>query len=404
MKSSAYLLLPVVCLACLPIEVAAISLELSPIADTSIFENAANKNSGKTSPLPVGKVASDKRTRLLLRFDVTGIPVGATIRSASLSVVVQKQFSASAPALQLSVYRMRTDWIEGAQGLNDLSGGEAQPGEPTWSHRKFPNVPWGTAGGQPGTDFESEASAVMRVDSTGAKVITGFCGLAHDVAAWVASPDQNHGWILSGLDGSGATSARRIASREDISNSPKLIVEFDPPSPGGYEQILARFGRIHTIAGRGAVDSNGGNDWQETFEGGPARNAELSEAHNAQADAYGNVFIADKDSHAIRVVRRDGTIHRVAGTNASGNGSDEPQPGRQCALSSPNGLHVLPNGVCYIYDTFNRKIRRLDPDGTIRTVFSDAGLGFVGRGLWVNADGSLVYYANGGDVRVWTPA
>lgn len=171
-----------------------------------------------------------------------------------------------------------------------------------------------------------------------------------------------------------------------------------------YAQILARYGRIHTIAGRATIDSDGGNDWLESFEGGPARNAEFSEAHNAQADVYGNVYIVDKDAHAVRKVTIDGTIHRVAGTNAAGNGADTPQLGTECALSGPNGLHVQPDGICYIYDTGNRKIRRLDLDGTISTIFTDPALSFVGRGLWVNADGSVIYYANSADVREWTPS
>jgi len=171
-----------------------------------------------------------------------------------------------------------------------------------------------------------------------------------------------------------------------------------------YAQILARYGILHTIAGRGAIDSNGGNDWLEEYEGGPALNAELSEAHNAQADVFGNVYIVDKDSHAIRKVTTDGLIHRVAGINVAGNGTDEAQPGDECALSIPNGLDVHPDGTCYIYDPGNHKIRRLDPDGTITTVFTDPGLSFVGRGLWVNPDGSLIYYANGTDVREWTPS
>lgn len=171
-----------------------------------------------------------------------------------------------------------------------------------------------------------------------------------------------------------------------------------------YAQILARYGKIHTIAGRGAVDSNGGNDWLETYEGGPARDAELSEAHNAQADVFGNVYIVDKDSHAIRKVTTDGTIHRVAGTLAAGDGADESQPGPDCALSIPNGLHVHPDGTCFIFDIGNGKIRRLDPDGTISTVFFDPGLTPVGRGLWANGNGTVIYYANGTEVREWTPS
>jgi hypothetical protein len=169
-----------------------------------------------------------------------------------------------------------------------------------------------------------------------------------------------------------------------------------------YALILARYGKIHTIAGRGTVDSNGGNDWLEAYEGGPARDAELSEAHNAQADVFGNVYIVDKDAHAVRKVTTDGTIHRVAGINVAGDGTDDPQPGVECALTIPNGLHVHPDGTCFIFDVGNRKIRRLDPDGTISTVFTDPELSLVGRGLWANADGSLIYYANSTEVREWT--
>jgi sugar lactone lactonase YvrE len=173
---------------------------------------------------------------------------------------------------------------------------------------------------------------------------------------------------------------------------------------GEYAQIVARYGKIHTIAGRGAIDSNGGNDWLESYEGGPARDAELSEAHNAQADVFGNVYIVDKDAHAVRKVTTDGTIHRVAGTNVAGDGADDPQPGAECALSIPNGLDVHADGTCFIFDTGNRKIRRLDPDGRISTVFQDPTLSLVGRGLWANAEGSVIYYANATEVREWTSA
>jgi hypothetical protein len=171
-----------------------------------------------------------------------------------------------------------------------------------------------------------------------------------------------------------------------------------------YAGILARYGKIHTVAGRGLTDSNGGNDWLESYEGGPASEAELSEAHNAQADVFGNIYIVDKDAHAVRKVTTDGTIHRVAGTNVAGDGSDETQPGAECALSIPNGLDVHPDGTCFIFDTGNQKIRRLDPDGRITTVFTDPAASLVGRGLWANAEGSVIYYASGAEVREWTSA
>jgi hypothetical protein len=93
----------------------------------------------------------------------------------------------------------------------------------------------------------------------------------------------------------------------------------------------------------------------------------------------------------------------VAGTNVEGDDGDTPAPGTERRLSSPNGLWVRGDGTVYILDQGNSKIRKLDANGILTTLFK-VGSGIdVGRGLWVKDDESLVYYASGTSVRRWTP-
>ena len=186
----------------------------------------------------------------------------------------------------------------------------------------------------------------------------------------------------------------------------------DSPAQAGteFEQMVAGFGQINTIAGRGFADDC--NGWNSSMELGQATSAELSRPHMAQADAAGNVYIADKEGHAIRKVRPDGVIATVAGNGTRGDGAEG--PGHTVSLREPNGLYTFPDGTTFILeldDDCNRanpiptpggKIRRLGADGMMTTVFTDSEL-VGGRGLWVSPDESLVYYCSFDTVRKWTP-
>jgi hypothetical protein len=179
--------------------------------------------------------------------------------------------------------------------------------------------------------------------------------------------------------------------------------EPDPSIPGlrEFERFRDSFESLETLAGSGVAGPDT-NDWDASFEGGPATDADLSTPHNALGDDEGNTFIADKDAHAIRKVTPDGTLVTVAGMNEAGDDGDDPAPALESHLTQPNGLWVEPNGTVYILDLGNTKIRRLDSDGTLTTLFSDPTLK-TGRGLWVKGDESLAYVCSGTEVLRWAP-
>ncbi len=171
---------------------------------------------------------------------------------------------------------------------------------------------------------------------------------------------------------------------------------------GDYDVILASYGEPELIAGVGQQkDVNG---WLPSMEGANALSVELSNTHMTMADAAGNLYLADKESHSILKMTPDGNVHTVAGTHSAGNGGDTPQPGTAVALSNPNGLYVLPNGTAYILDLDNDKIRKLDTNGIIETVVADTGDLSVGRGLWVSDDGDTIFYSCSTVIRKWTAA
>ncbi|MFK8000456.1 MAG: hypothetical protein AB8H86_12725 [Polyangiales bacterium] len=166
------------------------------------------------------------------------------------------------------------------------------------------------------------------------------------------------------------------------------------------DTLRSRYGLLETVAGTGLVDRV--NGWSESFEGEPGTAAELSRPHMAMADAAGNIYIADKEAHGVRRLDASGVITTVAGTNVAGFDGDAPRAATAAALDNPNGLWVRDDGTFYILDLGNDRVRAVDIDGQIRTLFEIGGAG-AGRGLWVADDETLAYVAAGTRLLRWTP-
>lgn len=167
-----------------------------------------------------------------------------------------------------------------------------------------------------------------------------------------------------------------------------------------FTEFSNSFDIITTIAGRGGIDDKGYNGWSSDYENALATEAELSRPHMAMADMAGNIYIADKDAHAIRKVDLKGNITTVAGTNIAGDNGDG--IAEDCQLSSPNGIWVNRKGEFYILDLGNNKIRKVDTEGYMSTIIHDTlGISF-GRGLWLCATEDTIWYSSNTEIRQWT--
>lgn len=173
--------------------------------------------------------------------------------------------------------------------------------------------------------------------------------------------------------------------------------------------MLSGFGELRHLAGTGNAED--ANLWDPLFEGSHPLTVELSNPHDCGSDAFGRIYIVDKESHSVLRISADGLIMTtVAGTHFAGDGQDSLTHSTTVALNNPNGLHVLADGTFYILDTDNTKIRRVTPDGNCSTVVDHpAGFG-AGRGLWVSPDEETIYFNGavvGGGLQAvmkWTPS
>ena len=130
-------------------------------------------------------------------------------------------------------------------------------------------------------------------------------------------------------------------------------------------------GTITTIAGTGERGFGG--------DGGPATQAQLYYPYSVATDGTGNLFIADRSNHRIRMVDSAGTITTIAGTGERGFSGDG-GPATQAKLASPYGVATDGTGNLLIVDTFNHRIRKVDSAGTITTIAGTGERGFGGDG------------------------
>lgn len=105
---------------------------------------------------------------------------------------------------------------------------------------------------------------------------------------------------------------------------------------------------IHHVAGTGKQGFTG--------NGGPAKLATLSGPKGLSIAPNGNVYLADTESHSIRMIDvRTGTLELIAGTGAKGDGP-EPDP-LACKMARPHGVFVDQDGSVFVGDSETHRVR-----------------------------------------------
>lgn len=111
-------------------------------------------------------------------------------------------------------------------------------------------------------------------------------------------------------------------------------------------------GTIHHQAGTGKQGFTG--------NGGPAREATLSGPKGLSIGPDGNVYLADTESHSIRMLDlRRKTIELIAGAGARGDGP-EGDP-LTCRMARPHGVFVDRDGRIFIGDSETHRVRVIRP-------------------------------------------
>ena len=107
-------------------------------------------------------------------------------------------------------------------------------------------------------------------------------------------------------------------------------------------------GTLHHVAGNGQKGFTG--------HGGAARQATLSGPKGLSIGPDGNVYLADTESHSIRMIDvKKGTLELIAGTGERGDGPDG-DPLR-CKMARPHGVFVDADGSILVGDSEAQRVR-----------------------------------------------
>jgi uncharacterized protein (TIGR03437 family) len=119
-------------------------------------------------------------------------------------------------------------------------------------------------------------------------------------------------------------------------------------------------GQIETFAGSGAGTSSG--------DGGPALSAGIVQPFGLVFDASGNLYVGEFGGSRVRRITPQGVISTVVG------------PGSSPRLTRPNALAVDREGSIYVSDSFNNQIFRIAPNGAFSLFAGNGNAGFAGDG------------------------
>ncbi len=130
-------------------------------------------------------------------------------------------------------------------------------------------------------------------------------------------------------------------------------------------------GTISTVAGSGPVGSC--CDGSFAGDGGPALAARFNQPNQVAWDPAGNLYVLDTINHRVRRVATDGTVSTVAGTGVSGiegDGGQATQAQIHVSANADSGsMKIDRQGNIYLTETNHQRIRKIEAaTGIIRTV------------------------------------
>lgn len=115
-------------------------------------------------------------------------------------------------------------------------------------------------------------------------------------------------------------------------------------------------------------------------EGTRAKEAKLTAPFGVDFDKSGALYLVEMTGHRVCRIGSDGLLAVVSGNGKEGFTGDG-GPAASAQLNGPHSLAIAPNGDLYVADTWNHRVRRIDPKtNAISTVVGTATKGYSGDG------------------------
>ncbi len=227
-----------------------------------------------------------------------------------------------------------------------------------------------TFAGQPGDAGDTDSSGGLpRFDSPS--------GIALDPdGSLVVSDTGNHTLRRVLPDGRVSTLAGQPGD-PGITNGPARLARFNAPlgiaiAPD-HTVFVADSGNhsIREIRPDGTVSTLAGENGDWGAADGTGARARFYGPVGIALAPDGSLAVADSLNHAVRRVTREGRVTTLAGRLGEDGSADG--PAADARFGTPAEICFDPQGRLYMADAFLHTLRRLDPDGMVRTVAGSAG-------------------------------
>ena len=197
-------------------------VNLSPSKDTFLDQNGPTTNYGSQTHIEVyPRIGSTASRRVIIHFDLSSIPSGSVINSATLKLTETATYGSTRT---IAVHKLTTSWSEASA---------------TW------NSPWTTTGG----DYNATASTTTSISWTGV-LKTDNWTLTSDVNSFVNGGATNYGWLLKDNAEDNTQEYWRFAPKEyaTAASRPILTVDYTAPLPVSLITFNAHYedGKVKT--------------------------------------------------------------------------------------------------------------------------------------------------------------
>ena len=189
--------------------------------------------------------------------------------------------------------------------------------------------------------------------------------------------------ILMGV----ALSQQAFSQAPNISYSPGsntvtagVAFSISPTNSGGAVPATT-YGQVITLAGSTTATTG--------YVNATGTAARFNAPETIVGDASGNLYVADANNNAIRMVSSSGVVTTFAGSDTGASGFTD-ATGTSARFSEPDGLAIDASGNLYVSDYNNNAIRKITSAGVVSTFYHPSGT-FGPSGICFDASKILQY-------------
>lgn len=140
---------------------------------------------------------------------------------------------------------------------------------------------------------------------------------------------------------------------------------------------------IRKISSDGIVSTLAGHSEERGYADGPGPDARFETIRGVAVDDAGIVYVADAGNHVIRRIDGEGVVSTFAGQPGVSGLADG--AGNQALFNNPVSVEVDADGILYVADQGNNRVRKITSDGLVTTL---AGIG-TPEGLAIDGEGNV---------------